>query len=220
MMGGNRNLLSAMPLPVETPQPPWLMSFADFVSCLLSCFVLLYSLVALDQAKLDQILEGVPGRQVVQTEPEAPSDRALEILPDRQGRNADYLVALLRAKIEHEPALADVTVEGQGDRVLLHLPPKDLLSVSGTNQMAGQSLVYALGGGLGSLPNGIAVEVRPDRPADFRAGLGYAARLAGRLEQVGVTAPVVARARLVMPGETPGIDIVVFDQAAPQAGGL
>jgi hypothetical protein len=216
-LGSARDLMSAMPLPVETPQPPWLMSFADFVSCLLSCFVLLYSLVAVDQAKLNQILEGVPGRQVLQTGPDAPQDRSLDVLPEEQGRNADYLVSVLSAKIEHEAALADVKVEGQGDRVLLHLPPKDLMLVSNPDQAAGQDMVYALGGSLGSLSNVVAVELRLDRAAEFSAGLGYAAGLAQRLEQVGVAAPVAARVRLAAPGETPGIDIVVFDRAA--AGG-
>ena len=35
--------------PEEGLQPPWLMSFADFVSCLLACFVLLFSMVSLDK---------------------------------------------------------------------------------------------------------------------------------------------------------------------------
>jgi chemotaxis protein MotB len=219
-LGSAKEFLSAIPMPVETPQPPWLMSFADFVSCLLSCFVLLYSLVAVDQAKLDQILEGVPGRQVIQTGPDAPQDRSLDILPEEQGRNADYLVSVLGAKIQHEPALADIKVEGQGDRVLLHLPPKDLMAVSDPDQaagqtIAGQAMVYALGGSLGSLSNVVAVEVRPDGPAAFSAALGYAARLAKRLEDAGVAGPVAARVRVAAPGETSGIDIVVFDKAPP-----
>jgi chemotaxis protein MotB len=216
--------MSAMPLPVETPQPPWLMSFADFVSCLLSCFVLLYSLVAVDQAKLNQILEGVPGRQVIQTGPEKPQDRALESAPEAQGRNADYLVAVLRAKIGHEAALGDIVIEGQGDRVVLHLPPKDLMAVSDPDQPAGQApagqppagqaMVYALGGSLGSLSNQIAVEVHTDGAAKFSAAFGYASRLAQRLEQAGVAAPVAARARAAALGETPGVDIIVFDKAS------
>ena len=36
--------------PEEGLQPPWLMSFADFVSCLLACFVLLFSMVAHEYA--------------------------------------------------------------------------------------------------------------------------------------------------------------------------
>ena len=35
---------SAIVPPEEGQQPPWLMSFADFVSCLLACFVLLFSI--------------------------------------------------------------------------------------------------------------------------------------------------------------------------------
>lgn len=210
--GAKPDLLSSIPAPTETPQPPWLMSFADFVSCLLACFVLLYSLQALDQAKFKQFLDGVPGRQVVEAIPGI-ENRAMEIVVQDDGRNADYLVSVLRAKLEQDPALANVTVEGQGDRVLLHLAPKDLLSIESTGAPAGQRLVYALGGALGTIPNRVAVEVRPDRPAEFATGLNYAVRLAQRLEQAGANGPLAARARLTAPGEAAGIDLIVFDKA-------
>ena len=211
--GQKPDLLSAMPLPTETPQPPWLMSFADFVSCLLACFVLLYSLVAVDRAKFDKLLEGMPGRQVVEDIPGSAA-RAMAVVPQDDGRNADYLVSVMRSKLDKDPALANVTVEGQGDRILLHLPPKDLLSVE-SGEAAGQKLVYALGGALGSLPNLVAVEVRPERPAEFSAALTYAVRLAQRLEQSGANRTPVARARLTAPGEAAGIDLIVFDKAPP-----
>lgn len=212
--GSKPDLLAAMPLPTETPQPPWLMSFADFVSCLLACFVLLYSLVAIDRTKFEQILEGVPGRQVAEKIP-AGEKRAMDVLPQQDGRNTDYLAALLKAKLEQDPALANLAVEGQGDRVLLHLPPKDLLSVETTGAPAGQRLVYALGGALGNLPNRVAIEVRPDRPNDFAASLRYAVNLAARLEQAGANGTPAARARLTAPGEAAGIDLIVFDKAPP-----
>jgi hypothetical protein len=212
--GNKPDLLSAMPLPTETPQPPWLMSFADFVSCLLACFVLLYSLVAVDRAKFEKILEGMPGRQVVADVP-GTEKRAMAIVPQDEGRNADYLAALMRSKLEKEPALANIKVEGQGDRVLLHLPPKDLLSIDGSGAAAGQRLVYALSGALATLPNRMAIEVRPDRPAEFAAGLTYAVRLAQRLEQAGANGTLAARARLTAPGEAAGIDLIVFDSAPP-----
>jgi hypothetical protein len=207
------HLLSAMPMPTETPQPPWLLSFCDFVSCLLACFVLLYSLVALDQAKLNQILEGVPGRQVVQNAPPPPVPRGMEVAPEVDARNADYLTSVMRAKLEQDPALAGIEVEGQGDRVLLHLPVKALLSTDASNQPAGENLVHALGGALSTMPNRMAVEVRPDRPAEFSAGLTYAVRLAQRLEQAGADGSIGARARLTGAGEPTGIVLIVFDTA-------
>lgn len=211
------NLLGAMPLPTETPQPPWLLSFCDFVSCLLACFVLLYSLVALDQAKLNQILEGVPGRQVVEDIPANAEKRAMAPAPEQDARNADYLTSVLRAKVEQDPALTGVTVEGQGDRVLLHLPVKQLLSVDTPNGAAGEGLVHALGGALTTLPNRMAIEVRPDRPAEFSAGLTYAVRLAQRLEQAGADGEIGARARVTAAGERTGIVLIVFDTAPAPA---
>jgi hypothetical protein len=209
------DLLSSIPAPTETPQPPWLMSFADFVSCLLACFVLLYSLVAVDREKFDQLMEGMPGRQVVEDIPGS-AERAMHLAPTDDGRNADYLASVIRAKFEHDPALANIGVKSEGDRVILRLPPKDLLSVGSGGQAAGQDLVYAIGGALGTVPNMIAVEVRPDRPAEFTAGLTYAVRLAERLEQAGASGPIAARTRLTAPGEAAGIDLIVFDKA-PQA---
>jgi hypothetical protein len=209
------SLLANMPAPTETPQPPWLLSFCDFVSCLLACFVLLYSLVALDQSKLNQILEGVPGRQVVQDIPQSPEPRAMQPAAEEDAPNADYLTSVMRAKLEQDPALAGITVEGQGDRVLLHLPVKELLATDMPNAPAGERLVHALGGALNTLPNRVAVEVRPDRPAEFSAGLTYAVRLAQRLEGAGAgaDAPIVARARLTEAGEPTGIVLIVFDTA-------
>ena len=217
---GAESLLAAMPAPTETPQPPWLLSFCDFVSCLLACFVLLYSLVAVDQTKLNQILEGVPGRQVVQDIPSTPLPRAMEAAPEQDSRNADYLTSLMRAKLEQDPALSGIEVEGQGDRVLLHLPVKQLLSAETPNAPAGDRLVHALGGVLNTLPNRVAVEVRPDRAAEFSAGLAYAVRLAQRLEAAGANPPIVARARLTTVGEATGIVLIVFDTAPanPPAG--
>jgi hypothetical protein len=206
-------LLAAMPAPIETPQPPWLLSFCDFVSCLLACFVLLYSLVALDQSKLNQILEGVPGRQVVQDVPASAEPRGMQVAPEEDARNADYLTSVMRAKLDQDPALAGIQVEGQGDRVLLHLPVKALLSVDTAGAPAGESLVHALGGALNTLPNRVAVEVRPDRATEFSAGLAYAVRLAQRLEGAGANAPIVARARLTAAGEPTGIVLIVFDTA-------
>jgi len=209
------SLLAAMPAPTETPQPPWLLSFCDFVSCLLACFVLLYSLVAVDQSKLNQILEGVPGRQVTQNVPVSAQPRAMQVAPEEDARNADYLTSVMRAKLEQDPALTGIEVEGQGDRVLLHLPVKALLSTDTPNAPAGERLVHALGGALNTLPNRVAVEVRPDRPAEFAAGLTYAVRLAQRLEAAGAGAnsPIVARARLTAAGEPTGIVLIVFDTA-------
>jgi hypothetical protein len=212
--GSEPDLISVIPAPTETPQPPWLMSFADFVSCLLACFVLLYSLVAVDRAKFDKLLDGMPGRQVVEDIPGS-ADRAMAVMPQDEGRNADYLVSVMRSKLAQDPALANIGVDGQGDRVLLHIPPKDLLSVESPGEAAGQRLVYALGGALGALPNAMAVEVRPDRPAEFAAGLAYAVRLVQRLEQAGANQALAARARLTAPGEAAGIDLIVFDKAPP-----
>jgi hypothetical protein len=210
--GPKPDLMAAMPLPTETPQPPWLMSFADFVSCLLACFVMLYGLVAVDRAKFDRILDGVPGRQISENIA-ASQNRAMEIVPQDDGRNADYLASVMRAKLEQDPALANITVEGQGDRIVLHLPVKELLSVESSGAAAGQKLVYGLGGALGSVPNHMAVEVRPDRPAEFASGLTYAVRLAQRLEEAGANETLTARARLTAPGEAAGIDVIVFDKA-------
>ncbi|HVM82263.1 MAG TPA: flagellar motor protein MotB [Candidatus Binatia bacterium] len=210
------DLMAAMPVPVETPQPPWLMSFLDFMSCLLCSFVLLYSLVAVDQEKLDRILAGVPGRQVTQAIPPSAEKRAMEAVPQADGRNTDYLTSLLKAKLEHEPALVNVVVEGQGDRVVLHLAAKDLLSVTASGEEPGRQLVFALAGALSTVPNRVAVEVRPDRPTEFSGGLGYAVKLAQRLEAAGAPGPIMPRARLASAGEAAGIDLVIFDKA-PEA---
>ena len=78
-MIGPRNLPgAALPQPPEEgKQPPWLMSFADFVSCLLACFVLLFSMVSIDREKFLRILGNVPGRQYIDQQAPQPVERGM-----------------------------------------------------------------------------------------------------------------------------------------------
>ena len=144
----------------------------------------------------------------------------MDAAPEVAARNADYLTSVMRAKLDQDPALAQIVVEGQGDRVLLHLPVKELLAADAANAPAGERLVYALGGALNTMPNRVAVEVRPDRPAEFSAGLAYAKSVSpsgwkgrGRMRRSWL------RARLTEAGEPTGIVLIVFDTAPAPAGG-
>ena len=68
---------AAITPPEEGLQPPWLMSFADFVSCLLACFVLLFSMVSLDKDKFQKIIGSIPGRANLDLQAPQPVERGM-----------------------------------------------------------------------------------------------------------------------------------------------
>ena len=217
-------LKSIYPAPYEVGQPPWLLSFADFVGCLLACFVLLFSMVSIDRAKLNQMLAAVPGRQYVDLDADQPNEQALPVVPTEDARNPSYLVAVLQAKLDEDPALRDLHVVGFADRVVLSVTPERLAAdlEPGPTGKSG-ALVYALGGALRALPNEIVIDgawpagdgTGGDASAEWRKSLLLAYRVAAGLENVGVAGPILARAHVAGPGAAkPGIRIIIMDQTA------
>lgn len=217
-------LKSVYPAPYEAGQPPWLLSFADFVGCLLACFVLLFSMVSIDRSKLNQMLAAVPGRQFVNLDAAQPSEQALPPMATEDARDPSYLVALLKSKLDEDPALQDLRVDGFADRVVVSLTPERLAAdlEPGPTGKSG-ALVYALGGALRSLPNEIVIDgawpaadsAGGDDSANWRKSLLLAYRIAAGLENVGVAGPILARAHVAGAGSgRPGVQIIIMDETA------
>jgi hypothetical protein len=217
-------LKSVYPAPYDPGQPPWLLSFADFVGCLLACFVLLFSMVSIDKAKLNQMLAAVPGRQYVDLDAVQPDQQALQAMPTEDARNPSYLVAVLKSKLDEDPVLRNLRVDGFADRVILSLTPEQLAAdlEPGPTGKSGV-LVYALGGALQALPNEIVVDgawpagevVSGEAGGEWRKSLLLAYRVAAGLENVGVAGPILARAHVAGSGAAkPGVQIIIMDQSA------
>ena len=198
--------------PEEGVQPPWLMSFADFVSCLLACFVLLFSMVSLDRDKFQQIISSISGRHLDLQAPQ-PVERGMS--PDNadDARSPTYLLSLLKNSFGKDPKLAKLGLTGHYDHVVVSLPTNVLIAELGQGGGAKKDgLLFALGGALRSFPNEIVVQ-----------GTGVAAGDAERwgklflltqvsaaaIEQAGVAGPIPARTELA-PGDAAAMQVNVI----------
>ena len=213
------DLLSAMPAPTETPQPPWLMSFADFVSCLLACFVLLFSMVSLNREQLLRILGNVPGRQYIEMQAPQPVERGMTPESADDARSPNYLLSLLRNSFAKDPKLAGLGLRGDHDRVIVTLPTAALISELGNGGgTSKEGVLFALGGALRSFPNEIVVEGKGVGAADAeRWGKLFllAQMSAMAIEQAGVAGPIPARTELAAgDGDAMRVEIIITARAA------
>jgi hypothetical protein len=216
---GHHPGLQLPPVPEEAPQPPWLMSFADFVSCLLACFVLLFSMVSIDRATFLQILGAVPGRQYIDEQAPQPVERGMTPDSTAPARDATYLLALLRDSFAKDKQLAALTLTGEGEKVRIALPIAALLAELRTGSAAKPGgLLYAVAGTLRSFPNEIVVEgkgVAASDGARWTNLLALTQMTALALEQGGVAGAVPARTDLVGGGSI-RVEVVITERNAEE----
>lgn len=209
--------------PEEGLQPPWLMSFADFVSCLLACFVLLFSMVSLDRDKFQKIIGSIPGHANLDLQAPQPVERGMTPESAEPARSPNYLLTLLKASFAKDPKLANLGLTGDGDRVVVNLPVSSLiveLGEGGGTKKDG--LLFALGGALRAFPNEIMVQGRgvAAGDADRWGKLFLLTQLsATAIEQAGVAGPIPARTELD-PGDAGAmqVNVIITARAADTAG--
>jgi hypothetical protein len=176
------------------------MSFADFVSCLLACFVLLFSMVSLDKDKFQRLIGSVPGRAHLDLQAPQPVDRGMIPEGADPARSPTYLLTLIEGSFAKDPKLADLGLTGDLDRVIVSLPVDALIRELGTGGGANKDgMLFALGGALRSFPNEIMVEGRGIDAGDAeRWGKLFllTQMSAAAIEQAGVAGPVPARTAL------------------------
>jgi hypothetical protein len=199
--------------PEEGLQPPWLMSFADFVSCLLACFVLLFSMVSLDKEKFQQIIGSIPGRANLDLQAPQPVERGMISESSEPARSPNYLLTLLKASFAKDPKLAGLGLNGDGDRVIVSLPVNSLIAELGQGGGTKKDgLLFALGGALRAFPNEIMVQGRgvSAGDADRWGKLFLLTQLsATAIEQAGVAGPIPARTELD-PGDATAMQVNVI----------
>jgi hypothetical protein len=210
----------SVPAPGEDGnQPPWLLSFVDFVSCVLACFVLLFSMVSIDKEKFLRILGNVPGRLYIEQQAPQPVERGMISDSTTPARDVSYLLALLRDSFAKDPRLAGLALTGEGEKVRIALPTDAVLGElsAGTAARPG-GLLFAVAGTLRSFPNEIVLEGSGVSVADAeRWGnlLLLTQMTALALEQGGVAGPVPARTSLVGNGGLK-VDIVITERTAAE----
>ena len=213
---------AAITPPEEGLQPPWLMSFADFVSCLLACFVLLFSMVSLDQDKFQKIIGSIPGRANLDLQAPQPVERGMTPESAEPARSPNYLLTLLKASFAKDPKLADLGLAGDGDRVVVSLPVNSLIAELGDGGGTKKDgLLFALGGALRAFPNEIMVQGRgvAASDADRWGKLFLLTQLsATAIEQAGVAGPIPVRTELD-PGDATAmqVNVIITARAADTA---
>lgn len=213
---------AAITPPEEGLQPPWLMSFADFVSCLLACFVLLFSMVSLDQDKFQKIIGSIPGHANLDLQAPQPVERGMTPESADPARSPNYLLTLLKASFAKDPKLADLGLTGNHDRVVVSLPVNSLIAELGEGGGTKKDgLLFALGGALRAFPNEIMVQGRgvAASDADRWGKLFLLTQLsATAIEQAGVAGPIPVRTELD-PGDATAmqVNVIITARAADTA---
>ena len=208
--------------PEEGLQPPWLMSFADFVSCLLACFVLLFSMVSLDKDKFEKIIGSIPGRANLDLQAPQPVERGMTAESSEPARSPNYLLTLLKASFAKDPKLASLGLSGDPDRVIVTLPVDKLIAELGDGGGTKKDgLLFALGGALRAFPNEIMVQGRGVAASDAdRWGKVFLLTQlsAAAIEQAGVAGPIPVRTELD-PGDATAmqVNVVITARAANTA---
>jgi len=198
------------------------MSFADFVSCLLACFVLLFSMVSLDKDKFQKILGSIPGRAHLDLQAPQPVERGMTPESAEPARSPNYLLTLLKASFAKDPKLANLGLTGNHDRVVVSLPVNSLIAELGDGGGTKKDgLLFALGGALRAFPNEIMVQGRgvAASDADRWGKLFLLTQLsATAIEQAGVAGPIPVRTELD-PGDATGmqVNVIITARAADTA---
>lgn len=205
--------------PEEHAQPPWLISFADLISCLLASFVLLFSMVSLDREKFQRIIGSIPGRAHLDLQAPQPVERGMTPESADDARSPNYLLSLLKNSFEKDPKLAKLSLTGHYDHVIVTLPTDLLIAELGQGGGAKKDgVLFALGGALRSFPNEIVVQgqgvVVSD--ADRWGKLFLLTQMsAAAIEQAGVAGPVHARTELAAGDATAmQVNVIITARAA------
>ena len=217
-MSAQRPDLRAPQPPEEGIQPPWLMSFADFVSCLLACFVLLFSMVSIDREKFDKILGSIPGRVNLDMQAPQPVERGMTPESADAARSPNYLLSLLKGSFAKDPKLTKLGLAGNGDQVIVTLPTDTLIAELASGAATKQGgLLFAAAGALRSFPNEIRVEGRGVSASDQQRWgnlLSLTQLTARALEQGGLDGPINARTELTAGGASAmQVNIIVTARA-------
>ena len=185
--------------------PVWLITFADLVGLMLAFFVMLFAMSGIDGAKWRGVADGLSRSldPVIAIEDEGPrADRNVDEVAVEPGSDLDYLAALLARDLAAEPALAAAIVRPLDDRIVISLPADLLFEPTSARlgEQAGPAL-FALGGLLRNLDNGIEVAGHADRqtvenadyPSNWELSLARALAVADALRDFGYDRPIVAR---------------------------
>lgn len=213
----------AAPVPVTSPSPGWMISFADLLSLLLSFFVLLFATTSINHQDWVRVMQ--PVTLYFGGKPAAlPGARAPAPTPPSATLDMNYLTAALRQLVAQDPGLAGATLRGEEHRAILTLPAALLPcrhAVDPGHRLAGLATL------LGDIDNEIEITGRvgldPTRgtgPEAWAQALGLADRVAAMMTTAGVARRLERSGRADLPGggTACAAEIVLLDTAVAKPG--
>lgn len=176
--------------------PIWMLTFADLLSLILTFFVLMYSMSALEQQQWYQVKQSFFQRlnpdQRLDITP-ATAKKTLAILDTHRALDLDYLSNVIAEKIGNTPELSEIRLQHLGDRLVISLVD-DALFEQGSSRLSVKaiSLMFFLEGILYSIGNTIEIHghadptpIRGDNAANWELSLTRAITVAEELKKSG-----------------------------------
>ncbi len=145
---------------------PWMISFLDTISLILTFFILVYSMAEIDAHKWEQIAQTMPSathKKVSEQPGFARPKENLAAIQQSRAVDLDYLEILLQRRLEKLDAEGMVWLETFPDRLVLHLPADSFFELASADiPQNTRPLVASLAQSLRYIPNQIAVQGHAD----------------------------------------------------------
>lgn len=182
------------------PSKAWLLTFADLISLLITFFVMLYAMKAVDVKKWEEISGSITGAMRIAA-PNAPvdmlRDKTTERISIRQADNLDYVQNILRQRLADNFILSQINVvRNIPNNTLDIILPAGVLFNPGSADIRGeaQEALQVLANLLRYLDNQIIVSghtdptpIRNAYPSNWELSMARAVSVASVLKSSGVT---------------------------------
>lgn len=182
----------------------WLVTFTDLIALMLTFFVMLYAMSAVNTSQWQNLSDSLRQRlSTVLDKPQASPTFKLDMpSSDRTpGADLDYVTELLRSQLAEHPRLERSIVRREEGRVFVSLPA-DMLFEPGEFELKqrAEKAVFALGGILRNIENRIEVAGHADPrppgeryPSNWELSMLRAQSVAAALVEAGYDEAVIAR---------------------------
>ncbi|MBV6632182.1 MAG: flagellar motor protein MotB [Alphaproteobacteria bacterium] len=155
--------------------PAWMVTFTDLVCLMLTFFVMLFAMSVPDEDTWQEVVSALTqtDQPVVEEEelsPRPDAERNVTVLDIPQAANLDYLVSLLRQKLDEAADAPDIILNRTEDQLVLSLPGDTLFEASSAElTQEGRSAVQPIAQMLSGIENQVRLFGHAD-PTPLRSG--------------------------------------------------
>ncbi|MGO1117837.1 OmpA/MotB family protein [Rhodovibrionaceae bacterium A322] len=188
----------------KTNPQAWMVTFTDLVALMLTFFVLLFSMMKVEEQVWQQLTRSLSDQlNALSVFDKRSTQFKMDLMPTavQPGIDLDYLSSLLQGQLSKNKALAEAELRQESDRVIISLPG-NLLFAPGAfapNPEAAEA-VYALGGLIANFNNRVEVTghadptpVGGDLPSNWELSLIRASVVAEVLRRSGYEDQIIVR---------------------------